>query len=49
MRSPPEPLRAFPRGGRHPWPGKAGSTVALAWAASVFCAVRMRMDSEGSP
>ena len=29
---PPEALCAFPpRGGRHPWPGRASSTVALAW------------------
>jgi aspartate carbamoyltransferase catalytic subunit len=29
--SPPEPLRVFPQGGRPQWPGKAGSTGALAW------------------
>eukprot|EP01036_Dinobryon_divergens_P004907 gene4907-6502_t len=34
---PPETLRVFPpEGGRHPWPGKASSTVALAQAMPVL-------------
>jgi len=33
-------LRAFPQEGRHPWPGKAGSTVAQALDAPVLPAAR---------
>ena len=35
-------------GGRHPWPGKASSTVALAWAAPVLEAARWSGVNSGS-
>ena len=45
--SPLESLRTFPlSGGRHLWPGKADSTVAVACAAPVPCGVGL-LETQG--
>ena len=43
---PPEALCAFPPvGGRHPWPGRASSTVALAWVRAAIGRYRVPQGS----